>query len=282
MNGDNGLEKNTEKGLKLINRAAKLGNRMAQDNLAQEIDPNTPEGLEEARYYAEKAADQGAVMSQSLLADMIMNSPEEYNPGEDNEKLFKVLTLASYQGAHMGRFNLGRYYAERSKKLLKEGDEEARNKHVLLSLYWFGKAGETVDWKKDSNGCKSMTFMAFYLNEAMVNIWHPRHGEGNRDSPLPGYSRHVPFYNWALAKGGRHTTEMNWPNPWKSQCANCGTIASQEDTPLKRCARCKSLYYCSERCQVQHWKAGHKDDCCKGQHWIEEFFPDLRKTQNNM
>jgi hypothetical protein len=29
---------------------------------------------------------------------------------------------------------------------------------------------------------------------------------------------------------------------------------------------------------VEHWKAGHKVDCNKG-HWIEEFFPDIIKTQ---
>ena len=95
---------------------------------------------------------------------------------------------------------------------------------------------------------------------------------------LPGYS-HIPFCTWALAKGGSYSKQNRWSNPWKSQCANCNK-ASQEDKQFKACARCKAFHYCSKKCQVKHWKDGHKVDC-KG-HWIEEFFPNLRMTQNKM
>lgn len=40
-------------------------------------------------------------------------------------------------------------------------------------------------------------------------------------------------------------------------CANCGIEAN------KRCSRCKSVWYCCKECQVQHYKAGHKDVCNK-------------------
>jgi ubiquitin carboxyl-terminal hydrolase 36/42 len=29
----------------------------------------------------------------------------------------------------------------------------------------------------------------------------------------------------------------------------------------KRCSKCKSVYYCSRECQVQHWHEGHKYEC---------------------
>ena len=278
MKGTDGLKKNTKKGLKLIKRAAELGDGHAQDILANvyysgDIECNIPKCLERARYYAEKGVDQGSVTSQSVLANLFMDPTLSeslgFNRDEEDEKVFQLLTLASYQGSHVGRFWLGGYYAEKMKK----GEEGKKN--VLLSLYWYGKAGEEVQLE-DPMGCISMTFMASFLNVAVSHIWHPRH-DCNRD-PLPGYS-HIPFCTWALAKGGSYSTQKKWSNPWKSQCANCNK-ASQEDKQFKACARCKAFHYCSKKCQIKHWKDGHKVDC-KG-HWIEEFFPNLRMTQNKM
>ena len=51
---------------------------------------------------------------------------------------------------------------------------------------------------------------------------------------------------------------------WRMDCANCG--ASEGTVPgipvHKPCSRCKITYYCSVRCQKQHWKVGgHKKRC---------------------
>ena len=40
-------------------------------------------------------------------------------------------------------------------------------------------------------------------------------------------------------------------------CASCGQAAAK----LSQCAACKSAVYCSRRCQVAHWKSGHKAEC---------------------
>ena len=46
------------------------------------------------------------------------------------------------------------------------------------------------------------------------------------------------------------------------QCAACGAhAAAVPGGRLKRCARCHSVFYCSERCQRRHWKRGHKTTC---------------------
>ena len=148
-------------------------------------------------------------------------------------------------------------------------------KNLLLSLYWYGKSAEME--KKNPKGCKSLPKMAVYLHLAMTVLWHRQHGRYR--GPLPGYS-HVPFCTWALAKGGHHHKSFIFSKSpfacWKHKCANCN-IMSEEMEEFKVCARCKAFYYCSKKCQVEHWKAGHKVDC-KG-HWIEEFFPDIRKAQ---
>ena len=94
-------------------------------------------------------------------------------------------------------------------------------KNALLSLYWFGKAGEVQN--KDLIGCISLTLTTHQLDVPMRILWYPRH-DSNRD-PLQGYS-HVPFNTWTNAKEGQYTKE----------------------------------YYIWPKFQVEHWKDRHKVD----------------------
>ncbi|KAF2299780.1 hypothetical protein GH714_003322 [Hevea brasiliensis] len=40
------------------------------------------------------------------------------------------------------------------------------------------------------------------------------------------------------------------------QCAVCYSPTTT------RCARCKAVRYCSGKCQIIHWRQGHKEECC--------------------
>ncbi|KAL2662387.1 hypothetical protein AAZV13_02G037600 [Glycine max] len=40
------------------------------------------------------------------------------------------------------------------------------------------------------------------------------------------------------------------------QCAVCCAPTTM------RCSRCKAVRYCSGKCQISHWRLGHKDECC--------------------
>ncbi|KAG5059203.1 hypothetical protein JHK87_000232 [Glycine soja] len=40
------------------------------------------------------------------------------------------------------------------------------------------------------------------------------------------------------------------------QCAMCCAPTTM------RCSRCKAVRYCSGKCQISHWRQGHKDECC--------------------
>ena len=51
-----------------------------------------------------------------------------------------------------------------------------------------------------------------------------------------------------------------WESHGQSQCANCGKGA-QGDGKFKQCSKCKAQWYCSKECQVEAWRAGHKNDC---------------------
>lgn len=42
-------------------------------------------------------------------------------------------------------------------------------------------------------------------------------------------------------------------------CASCGV--NEEDARLMKCAGCEMKWYCSKKCQKEHWKLGHKIYC---------------------
>lgn len=44
------------------------------------------------------------------------------------------------------------------------------------------------------------------------------------------------------------------------RCVACQKLESALPNPLKRCAQCKSTFYCSRQCQKDDWKA-HKTHC---------------------
>ena len=281
MVGIHGLKKDIKKAFELFERAADLGNVSALEELALMYFHGhivATKCLDKARYYAEKAANQGAPEGQYILASLLL-LPDKENY-ERNEEAFRLFTLAAFQGSAESRLLNGSIYEKRYQVMITE-EGDAWRKNFLLSLYWYAKGAELeVKNNPKRENFQSLAAMAFQLNIAMSLLWH-RRDYSNR-FPLLGYS-HLAFYTWALTKGGKHPSNINLPEPfmmyndaWKNTCANCGN-KSRVKQEFKACARCKTCHYCSKKCQVEHWKAGHKVDC-KG-HWIEEFFPDIRKAR---
>ncbi|XP_020705752.1 ubiquitin carboxyl-terminal hydrolase 15 isoform X1 [Dendrobium catenatum] len=55
---------------------------------------------------------------------------------------------------------------------------------------------------------------------------------------------------------------------WKNDthvCAKCYAPATS------RCSRCKSVGYCSGKCQIVHWRQGHKEECQQWQNGVVNF-----------
>ena len=42
-----------------------------------------------------------------------------------------------------------------------------------------------------------------------------------------------------------------------TQCANCGA----KNKPLKSCAKCRAVKYCSKECQKKNWAESHMKNC---------------------
>jgi len=43
-------------------------------------------------------------------------------------------------------------------------------------------------------------------------------------------------------------------------CALCKKAQGDDGKPCMRCARCKNVFYCSQKCQAEDWKT-HKSSC---------------------
>lgn len=57
-------------------------------------------------------------------------------------------------------------------------------------------------------------------------------------------------------------TEPNIKSDTSEVCAGCKKSPTSLSQALKRCARCKEVFYCSRECQKTDWKS-HKKSCNK-------------------
>ncbi len=48
----------------------------------------------------------------------------------------------------------------------------------------------------------------------------------------------------------------------QEECSNCAASLGADGSALKKCSKCKQVSYCSQACQLQHWRdGGHKRFC---------------------
>ncbi|XP_028777759.1 ubiquitin carboxyl-terminal hydrolase 16 isoform X2 [Neltuma alba] len=59
----------------------------------------------------------------------------------------------------------------------------------------------------------------------------------------------------ARAESEASYTYATFPAPKINQCALCYSPTTT------RCSRCKAVRYCSGKCQIIHWRQGHKEEC---------------------
>lgn len=288
--GIRGKKRNLKKALEYYEQAAEMGNHEAQARIAvyyhngEFHEWKIPKSQEKAMDLAQRAVDQGNRIAQYLLGSFL-SSHDTTCSTKTATRSFRLYAISAYQGDIYGVLELEKCYSEQfeilNERKNKSIQEEAETrKYLLLSLYWAGRFWNNKKREDELPPHVLMNGMAkFALNfQKAIKLWHVRscfHLES-----FTGYS-HIPFSSSMLSMIVKVSHDESLEKPfqiydyWKHICANCGKRGGTKECVLKTCARCKAFSYCSKKCQVTHWKAGHKVDC-KG-HWIESYFPNIRK-----
>ena len=282
-NGTGGKKRDLKKALKYYEKAAELRNATAETRIATMYyyghfnELSIPKSLEKAMDMAQRAVNQGHPRAQLILGRFL----SQHNSGIDaTTEVHRLYALSSYQGDILGMENLHRfYYRQYLEGEINNGNQQSRREYLLLSLYWAGRLGN----KKEKDPEKYMDYNKTFVSHFQIalGIWYKR-----PYYPLTGYS-HIPFLTSMKSeiRKGCHDYELELPELvdfWKYVCVNCGrSTQGDKECVLKTCALCKAFSYCSKECQVKHWKAGHKVDC-KGRHWIESYFPNIRTSEPHL
>ena len=280
-----GKKRSLEKALESYQKSADLGHKRAEAKIALICHYGDCDGMpapkspEKAMEMAQRAAEQGQSTAQLLLGTMLRQNDSGMNTAIEAHRL---VALSAYQGATHGMLELEKIYYQQYQNPFREpikSIQGSRRECLLLSLYWAGRACNRKgdELTPEAFMQLKMKFIT-HFHTTMGMYWHKRPSFSFDTNT--GYS-HIPFLT-SIRKGCVSANTKNAfqiDDVWKHICANCGkqgmTLTGDKECVLKQCARCKSFSYCSKECQVKHWKAGHKVDC-KGRHWIESYFPNLR------
>ena len=251
-----------QKSYEYYEEAAEIGYAGAYASLAGfhfygDNDFKVEKSIEKAKELAQRGADQGHMLSNFLLSKIHQQEGNHFD-------YFRLLSLAAYQGDTDAMEELSGYYRE---------NIYAKN-NLILTLYWIGKVVEDEDANEE---CYERFLI--YLETFMRGL----HKHSFFDiEPLTGFS-HIPLCKLVRRRmGKRHCTGeydvvVNMEHSvWNEICVNCGNRAKEK---LKKCSNCKSYSYCSKSCQVKHRKDGHRSDC-KGSHWLDEIFPNIRDPRS--
>ena len=186
------------------------------------------------------AADLGSPQCQEMVGVMYCSGQ---GVPEDHSKGLEYFTLAYSQGQKMiSEFMLG--------KLLHDGSAGLKS-FVRAKHYLEEQAGN--DNNADVSYYLGMTLMKLAIEQC----------QGRN---IPGHST-VPrtFYlmRKAAEEGNNDAPKMvsDMEEHYRAYCATCGENAKDLPETMKRCNRCKGVWYCGKECQKYHWKLGHKVDC---------------------
>ena len=236
-----GVEKDTEKGLHFLHRAAEKENAQALYTLGNYYvkTRNVPE----ARRWYKKAATEGDILSLGALGWILL--ADEGCSEKDKEEAFRLLTVSTSlccgsKHSDLRKSRLALTFFRESPKLL---------------LHYLRPAAEAGNaYAMEQYSLWLLEVSAEYYDD---NICFPGH------NPIP---EALFWFRRSKNMDYRDSSELDdifsdMEQTLRICCDQCHKKLSSEK-PLC-CSECRAAYYCDRECQVAHWKVGHKKDCVK-------------------
>ncbi|KAE9373629.1 hypothetical protein N431DRAFT_438855 [Stipitochalara longipes BDJ] len=88
----------------------------------------------------------------------------------------------------------------------------------------------------------------------------------DQPNQLPAFDEVEPNGGPSAARGSEESTTepqaeaISSSSPPANKCASCSAPETDPENPLKPCAKCQTIRYCSRDCQKKDWKL-HKKVC---------------------
>lgn len=275
------IPSSAEKGAQLIAERAKKGCPWSMCNFAQlyelggqgvEID------LGESAHWYRLSAEQGNVEAQTALGKFYKNglggcqksdllAERSYSLPAKKQNHFAQCELAILMN------DSGRHSESLRWLTLSAVLGHLRSQH-MLSLLFFNADSKGIDssneralyWGKRASlaGCEKSAWLS---GSIAYDISIRYFGKGFSDRSFPSfdcYPQVVTLFRKGKSGGcnyGNQSLEQ-FEKFILMHCAKCYKPASSLSSKMKRCSRCKVRHYCSKECQQEHWRGGHKRDCC--------------------
>jgi TPR repeat protein len=193
---------------------------------------------QQAKAYVNRAARQGMASAQFAMSSF--TPPQQRGTNWDEHNMWVLLAAA--QGNAAAALDLG-MACEEGKYGIRSSDHAA--------IYWMRQAA-TRGFLSAGNR------LASCLIRAKTKVF------GAPD--VVGYSAMPEAFFWF--KSPLRSVDPDTGRPWSnadfeviSKMCGCCSKKATSTVVMKRCARCQAIGYCSQDCQVRHWKLGHKTDC---------------------
>ena len=255
----------------LLRRHAEDGRAWAQNNVAHRYE--TGRGVAKdgaaACHWFRAAAVQGHQMAQAALAQAYAYG--QFGLRADAAEALRWYTAAAEQGNAKAMWAMGvmhrdgvtglprdqrlaRTWLQKSAELgCAEGQADLGCMYedagrLDLALQWTARAAEKGNAVSQNN-----------VGAQLMQMAQARHGSVD----VPGHSPLPLALRWlrkAAAQGEAEAVALlsSIEQQLKAACSHCQKPAQGV---LFACGRCKAAFYCSQKCQRAHWKAGHKRDC---------------------
>jgi TPR repeat protein len=256
-------------------RLANAGHALSQYSIGADYKKGSngmPQDVKKACEFWMAAANQGLPEAELAIAFHFKEGKGVLQSYSEAKRRFEILVA---QGNAIAQHSLGRFYQYGfgvAPDLQKAGDlfRLSAEQDYLPAVHdfsvWLDKQGNTaqsIDWNlKAANNERYLSKHQLaiaacqYMAARSLDFLYADKFLVPGESKLPI----IRFWIDRAAKNGftKAKDYLKWCEEkyvW-SYCANC-----QKPAPTVACSACKAASYCSKKCQVQHWKAGHKIDC---------------------